>query len=78
MMWNRVLASSIGIGDLCFGEAHWILAFFYFKIAMNMPRIRRGQQTKDYVVLNWLGIVFNAVMPIIFGTFYGLEYSKML
>ena len=74
--WINVLAPCLAIGDLCFNEAHWILAFFYFKIAQNMPRVKRGEKVKSYEVLRWFGIVFNAVTPIVFGIYFYLEYVQ--
>ena len=32
------------IGDLLFGEAHWVLAFYYYKVAKNVPRIADGMK----------------------------------
>ena len=67
------------LGDLTFDEAHWILAFFYFKMAKNMPRVINSHQgnaiseVKSYIVLYWAGIIFNAVFPLIQCVFLIIE-----
>ena len=42
--WTLICAIGYGIGDLCFSEAHWLLAFFYFKMAKNMPRVHNNDE----------------------------------
>ena len=44
--FQSVVALSFGqgFGDLCFCTGHWLLAFYYFKIAKNMPRVVRGNE----------------------------------
>ena len=64
------------VADLCFNEAHWILAFFYFKMAKNMPRVINEEQIKSYKLLYWLGVAFNAVMPIFFATFTFIDLEN--
>ena len=48
-----------------------MLAFYYYKIAKNMPRVLDSQdelgQAKDYKVLYWTGVVLNALVPIFEG-----------
>ena len=45
-----------------------MLAFYYYKIAKNMPRVLNPEnehdQPKDYKALYWIGIVLNALVPI--------------
>jgi hypothetical protein len=55
------------IADSCFGEAHWILAHKYLKVAMNMPRILDGEVDKvqQYNTLFWVGIVTNLLLPLL-------------
>ena len=69
LSWARWLETGVVIGFTCYNEAHWFLAFFYFKMAKNMPRVIREEPTKSYKGLNWLGIAFNALIPIANGTF---------
>ena len=52
-----------------------MLAFFYFKMAKNMPRVMAASsnpvvQIKEYRLLNWLGSIFNVVFPLIWGIFF--------
>lgn len=35
------------LGDVCFNEAHWLLAFFYFKLVKNLPRVLSGVEEED-------------------------------
>jgi len=37
-----LLAESLG--DLFFGEVHWLLVIFYWKIAKNTPKVLEGRQ----------------------------------
>ena len=41
---SSLVAASFGqgFGDLCFCTGHWVLAFYYFNIAKNMPKTVRG------------------------------------
>lgn len=76
---NKSRGATIGtsgpIGDLLFGEAHWVLAIYYLKIATNMPLIIDGQedQVKDFKVLMWVGILCNAIFPIGEGITYNIQ-----
>lgn len=47
--------------------AHWLLAFTYFKLAKNYPRIIAGTivMVKDYTLLLWGGIVISTVLPLL-------------
>ena len=62
--WETVVAISSSIGDLLFSLAHWILAFVYFKVAKNTPRIHAGKEVKPYTVLKWTGIAINTFFPL--------------
>ena len=72
--WEVILAVGIGVGNFCFNTAHWLLAFFYFKMVKNMPRVANNQttQVKDYRLLYWLGLVFNTVPPLAYGIFFAI------
>ena len=65
--WDYVNVNSAAIGNFFFSEAHWVLAFYYFKVSKNMPKIfsGNGDQAKSYVALKWVGIVANALIPIL-------------
>ena len=67
--------SAIGatFGWVCFNEAHWQLAFFYFKMAKNMPRVIAANDNdppRDYPKTYWTGVVLNAILPIAWWTFF--------
>lgn len=62
--WNCEISIGQSIGDLCFSEAQWMLAFFFFKIARNMPRVINGEEMQDYKCVKWTGIFFNAIFPL--------------
>ena len=55
---------TMGVGDFFFGEAHWLLAFNYFKIAKNQQRQMAGDQVKDYKTMLVVGVIGKAVMPL--------------
>jgi len=63
--WARFASITQSIGFLFFGEAHWILACFYFKIAKNMPRVVNGDvhKVRSYNTMFWVGIFLNALFP---------------
>ena len=65
--WAYVNGVSNLLGNVFLSEGHWLLAFYYFKIAKNMPKIINGQPelTKSYVPLYWFGIAANALLPIV-------------
>ena len=62
-----IAAFTMGIADLLFGEAHWLLAYNYFKLAKNQPRQIAGatEQVQEYKRMLWVGVVFNFVMPLL-------------
>ena len=73
--WDYVNVNSAAIGNFFFSEAHWMLAFYYFKVSKNMPKIisGKGDQAKSYVALKWVGIVANALFSLVqsvLGTIY--------
>lgn len=37
--WITTADLGTAIGDFLFSEAHWMFAFYYMRIAQNMPRI---------------------------------------
>ena len=59
------------MGDFCFNEAHWLLAFFYFKLVLNLPRVLAGTEEEDelpqYRVVKWVGIIWNGAVPLAYG-----------
>ena len=57
----------MGIADILFGEAHWLLAYNYFKLAKNQPRQIAGatEQVQEYKRMLWVGVVCNFVMPLL-------------
>ena len=81
--WSSVNSVGTSVGDLCFCEAHWILAFYFFKVAKNMPRrlskAEKKEQPKSYRCLYIIGVLINAIFPIAEGVFYlitALELSE--
>ena len=38
-MWNCIVGGGLTVANICFGEAHWLLAIFYLKMAYNMNQI---------------------------------------
>ena len=62
------------IVDLTFCEAHWIFAWYYYKVSNNMPIvieqaiIPAGRNDKYDFVYN-VGIVLNALFPVCEGAF---------
>ena len=55
------------MGDLLFGEAHWLLAWYYMKLSQSHPRMiaRQETQVKDYRLVLWIGVVCNALFPLL-------------
>jgi hypothetical protein len=48
---GHVDAITSPIADLLFCEAHWLYAFYYWKVAKNIPRVLKGDpndKPKDY------------------------------
>jgi hypothetical protein len=39
MVWIDVTNIAFSLGDFMFTEAHWLFAFYYMKIAKNMPKV---------------------------------------
>ena len=77
--WQCVAGLGNSLGDLLFSEAHWLLAFFYYKMARNMPRVvQGGERLETYKALLWIGIVLNAVFPIMEGTSWILFDVKLV
>jgi hypothetical protein len=65
--WDCISGVGLTVLNLCFNEAHWILAVFYFKMAKNMPRVlanNPADPVKPYTALNRIGIVLNAFFPL--------------
>ena len=78
--WEIILAVGIGVGNFCFNTAHWLLAFFYFKMVKNMPRVAKNQtnQVKDYRLVYWLGLILNAAPALAFGIYFAkVSYANM-
>ena len=73
--WGTLLGVTNSLGSLLFGEAHWLLAFYYMKIAKNMPRIIDGHndKVKSYKAIWWIGVGFNAIFPVIMCPVYIIE-----
>jgi hypothetical protein len=72
----------MAIGDLLFGEAHWLLAWYYMKLAKNHPKkiARQQSQIKDYRLVLWIGVVCNALFPLLeigIYTWRTFDYSTM-
>ena len=52
------------VGDLCFCVGRWILAFKYFKIAKNTPRIINSTEPpKQYDALFYTLLALNILFP---------------
>ena len=70
--------SGNSVGFLCFYEGHWILAFYFFKIARNMPRVidQSLGPVKSYKCLYWTGLALNAIFPITQGVFWMIWYKE--
>jgi uncharacterized protein YacL len=49
-----------------FTEAHWLFAFYYMRIAKNMPKVieQSDEPQKDYKTVFWIGAAVNAVMSL--------------
>ena len=64
-MWDCIITILDSVADACFGEAHWLLAMFYLKLAKNMPRLLANEfdKLKSYKVLLWIGVILNALFP---------------
>ena len=64
-MWDCIIAILDSVADAGFGEAHWLLAMFYLKLAKNMPRLLANEfdKLKSYKVLLWIGVILNALFP---------------
>ena len=78
--WTCVSAIGGTFGWVCFNEAHWLLAFFYFKMAINMPRViadNDNDPPRDYPVIYWTGVLLNAIFPIGWNTFYLVYFYEM-
>lgn len=69
LLWNCEVSIGQLVGDLCFSEAQWMLAFFFYKISRNMPRVINGEEMQDYKCVKWTGIFFNAIFPLAEGGF---------
>lgn len=74
-----VILDNIGVAsaDLTFCEAHWIFAWYYFKVALNMTNTDPVQLETRANALNivyWIGVVLNAIFPIGEGVFGGFLY----
>jgi hypothetical protein len=72
-VWNCVAAAGGTIGTLCFNEAHWLLAFFYFKMVKNMPRVILADDEdtpEEFPITYWTGVVCNAAFPLAFGIMF--------
>ena len=74
-----IILDNVGvtIADLTFCEAHWIFAWYYFKVALNMTNTDPGQleeRAKALEIAYWIGVVFNAIFPICEGLFGGVLY----
>jgi hypothetical protein len=67
---------SNAFGDICFCTGHWVLAFKYFKIAKNSPRIINGNEAaKTYNWLFYSGLSLNILFPCLAGVFFILQYQ---
>lgn len=69
-MFGSLENAFYALGDVAFGEAHWILAMHYYKTAVNVPRVLQGMAvTADsgQVRTYWTGIVVSAVLPLFMG-----------
>jgi len=64
--WFNVYNIAFPIGDFMFAEAHWLFAFYYMKIAKNIPRVieESDELQKDYRGVFWLGAAINAGMSL--------------
>lgn len=73
------------MADLTFSEAHWIFAFYFLKIAKNIPLVIEDSQSshassekpKDFTKLYWIGITANAIFPLgelVGGICYSVAY----
>lgn len=65
--WICISAGGMTIANFCFNESHWLLAMFYFKMAMNMPRIIKRNENdpvQSYSVLHNVGLVLNGIFPL--------------
>ena len=62
-----ISASFMGVADLLFGEAHWLLAFTYLKLAKNYPRSLAGavEEVQSYKKTFIAGILCNALFPML-------------
>jgi hypothetical protein len=49
-----------------FTEAHWLFAFYYMRIARNMPKViaQSDEPQKNYQAVFWAGTAINAVMTL--------------
>jgi hypothetical protein len=71
--WNVAANSFWAMQDLTFCEAHWTLAFIYFKVARNIPQLVQQAQssTPDSVqtfrMMNFAGTAVNGLLPILEG-----------
>lgn len=66
MVWIDITNIAFSIGDFLFNEAHWMFAFYYMKIAKNLPKVieKSDEPQKSYRTVFWVGVVVNAVMSL--------------
>ena len=71
---NDFAGFGASVGNLCLGEAHWILAVFYFKLAHNMPLVIAGQsdQVRGYKTMLWIGAIPSGIFPVLSGIFWAI------
>ena len=66
-IWQCVSIFCLALGNFLFGEAHWLLAHNYLKVAKNTPRLLNNEIEKpsQYTVSFWVGAICNAVFPLL-------------
>ena len=80
MTQMKVAGYLSGVGYTLYGEAHWLLAFTYFKLAKNYPRSIAGAtgEVSSYTKTLWTGVVCNTVFPVLQTVFSVLfVFSKL-